>query len=34
VFQGVPAPSNLAIPPYHFADATHIVVGVAPGGAA
>jgi ubiquinol-cytochrome c reductase iron-sulfur subunit len=34
VFQGVPAPSNLAIPPYHFADATHVVVGVAPDGAA
>ena len=31
VFQGVPAPSNLAIPPYHFADATHVVIGVAPG---
>ena len=34
VFQGVPAPSNLAIPPYHFADATHVVIGVAPEGAA
>jgi len=34
VFQGVPAPSNLAIPPYHFADATHVVIGVAPDGAA
>jgi len=33
VFQGVPAPSNLAIPPYHFADDTHVVVGVAPGAA-
>jgi ubiquinol-cytochrome c reductase iron-sulfur subunit len=34
VFQGVPAPSNLAIPPYHFADDSHVVVGVAPDGAA
>ncbi len=34
VFQGVPAPSNLAIPPYHFVDATHLVIGVAPDGAA
>ncbi|CAN5339156.1 ubiquinol-cytochrome c reductase iron-sulfur subunit [soil metagenome] len=34
VFQGVPAPSNLAIPPYHFADPTHVVIGVAPDGAA
>ena len=34
VFQGVPAPSNLAIPPYHFVDDTHLIVGVAPEGAA
>ena len=34
VFQGVPAPSNLAIPPYHFTDATHVVIGIAPTGAA
>ncbi len=36
VYQGVPAPSNLEVPPYHFTDAakTHIVVGVAPQGAA
>ena len=34
VFQGVPAPSNLAIPPYHFTDATHVVIGIAPDGAA
>jgi ubiquinol-cytochrome c reductase iron-sulfur subunit len=34
VFQGVPAPSNLEIPPYHFIDDTHILVGVAPKGAA
>ena len=31
VFQGVPAPSNLAIPPYHFAANGHVVVGVAQG---
>ena len=34
VFQGVPAPSNLEVPPYHFVDDTHLVVGVAPEGAA
>ena len=33
VFQGVPAPANLEIPPYHFTDDTHLVVGVAPGAA-
>ena len=34
VFDGVPAPSNLEIPPYHFVDDTHLVIGVAPKGAA
>lgn len=34
VFQGVPAPSNLEVPPYHFADAQHLVIGVDPQGAA
>ena len=34
VFQGVPAPSNLEVPPYHFLDDNRIVVGVAPEGAA
>ena len=34
VFQGVPAPANLEVPPYHFVDDTHLVVGVAPEGAA
>jgi ubiquinol-cytochrome c reductase iron-sulfur subunit len=34
VFQGVPAPANLAIPPYHFVDDTHILVGEPPKGAA
>ena len=34
VFQGVPAPSNLEVPPYHFVDDTHLIVGVAPEGAA
>lgn len=34
VFQGVPAPSNLQVPPYHFADAQHLVIGVDPQGAA
>ena len=34
VFQGVPAPSNLEVPPYHFIDDNHIMVGVAPEGGA
>ena len=34
VFQGVPAPRNLQVPPYHFVDDNHLVVGVAPAGAA
>ena len=33
VFQGVPAPANLEVPPYHYTDDNHIVVGVAPGAA-
>lgn len=33
VYQGVPAPANLEIPPYHFTDDTHLVIGVAPGAA-
>jgi ubiquinol-cytochrome c reductase iron-sulfur subunit len=36
VYSGVPAPSNLEVPPYHFdkVNADRIVVGVAPEGAA
>ena len=34
VFQGVPAPSNLKVPPYYFVDENRIMVGVAPGEAA
>jgi ubiquinol-cytochrome c reductase iron-sulfur subunit len=34
VFQGVPAPSNLLIPPYRFVDDNTIVVGEAPEGSA
>lgn len=34
VFKGVPAPSNLEIPPYHFIDDNTIEIGVAPVGAA
>ncbi len=34
VFQGVPAPANLEVPPYKFVDDTHLVVGTAPAGAA
>jgi ubiquinol-cytochrome c reductase iron-sulfur subunit len=30
VFQGVPAPSNLEVPPYHFVDDNTIIVGVLP----
>ena len=33
VFQGVPAPSNLEVPPYHYADEVNLVIGVAPEGA-
>lgn len=31
VFDGVPAPANLAVPAYHFVDDTHILIGVNPG---
>jgi len=34
VFQGVPAPANLVVPPYNFVDDKHIMVGVGPKGAA
>ncbi len=34
VFQGVPAPLNMVIPPYHFIDDTHIQIGVGPKGEA
>jgi ubiquinol-cytochrome c reductase iron-sulfur subunit len=34
VYQGVPAPSNLEVPPYHFVDDTRVIVGVPPEGAA
>lgn len=27
VFKGVPAPTNLEVPPYHYVDAGHIVIG-------
>lgn len=27
VYKGVPAPRNLVIPPYHFVDATHVIIG-------
>src|SRR5690606_21353714 len=33
VYQGVPAPTNLVVPPHHFADDSTIVVGVDPGAA-
>ncbi len=34
VYQGVPAPMNLKVPPYKFLDDRHIVIGVNPEGAA
>ncbi len=34
VFDGVPAPTNLRVPPYHFLDDNRIVIGVNPEGAA
>jgi ubiquinol-cytochrome c reductase iron-sulfur subunit len=34
VFQGVPAPDNLKVPPYKFLDDNHLVIGVDPEGAA
>ena len=34
VFQGVPAPLNMVIPPYHYIDDTHVRIGVNPKGAA
>ena len=34
VFDGVPAPSNLPVPPHHYADDNTIVIGVDPKGAA
>ena len=30
VYDGVPAPMNMVIPPYHFMDDTHIQIGVNP----
>ncbi|RAP56307.1 ubiquinol-cytochrome c reductase iron-sulfur subunit [Oleiagrimonas sp. MCCC 1A03011] len=33
VYDGVPAPMNMVIPPYHFMDDTHIQIGVNPKGA-
>jgi ubiquinol-cytochrome c reductase iron-sulfur subunit len=34
VYQGVPAPTNLVVPPHYFADDNTIVIGVDPQGAA
>jgi ubiquinol-cytochrome c reductase iron-sulfur subunit len=34
VFDGVPAPMNLVVPPYKFIDDAHILIGVNPEGAA
>lgn len=34
VYQGVPAPTNLKVPPYRFLDDKHIEIGVNPEGAA
>lgn len=34
VYEGVPAPTNLLVPPHHYADDENIVIGVDPQGAA
>ncbi len=34
VYRGVPAPSNLLVPPYSFVDDDHVLIGVGPEGAA
>ena len=34
VFQGVPAPTNLLVPPHHYENETTIIIGVDPKGAA
>ena len=34
VYEGVPAPTNLKVPPYRFIDDNHIMIGVDPEGAA
>lgn len=34
VFEGVPAPTNLEVPPYTFLDDDRLMIGVAPGGGA
>jgi ubiquinol-cytochrome c reductase iron-sulfur subunit len=34
VFEGVPAPTNLRVPPYHFVDDNTLIIGVDPKGAA
>ena len=34
VYEGVPAPSNLAVPPYRYLDDNHVQIGVNPEGAA
>jgi len=34
VFRGVPAPSNLIIPPYAFLDDEHVIIGIDPEGVA
>ncbi|WP_318284814.1 ubiquinol-cytochrome c reductase iron-sulfur subunit [Halomonas denitrificans] len=34
VYQGVPAPTNLVVPPYSFVDAENVIIGVEPEGAA
>ncbi|MBX3696464.1 MAG: ubiquinol-cytochrome c reductase iron-sulfur subunit [Dokdonella sp.] len=33
VYDGVPAPTNLVVPPYYFVDDTHIMIGAAEGAA-
>ncbi len=34
VYQGVPAPTNLEVPPHHYIDDDHVMIGIDPEGAA
>ena len=34
VYAGVPAPTNMEVPPYHYVDDTHLVIGELEEGAA
>jgi ubiquinol-cytochrome c reductase iron-sulfur subunit len=34
VYAGVPAPTNMEVPPYHYVDDTHLIIGELEEGAA